>query len=282
MAYVEFLRVRKAFYFFAGIIAAMIGFLLVSLFAAHGGSDSTFRLELGSAIILQKGADGHIHQVPLNGIKDLDIPLAALFGIAAYCAAVFATVISTSLNRERDGLDFPLTRPVSRERMALSYFVVDMAAILAAFSFAFVVMCLVPLATAGLLGRISSNPQAWGVLALGLGMSFMWYGIVQAITAGLRGGGGWIAGGSWAVFGLLLLLPGVTFFGPVFHYAVVALNLVNPIAYFSSLTVNGHDAAAHGSSLLSDLGVGSRAAITWLIGLVACAIAVASWKRIEV
>jgi hypothetical protein len=282
MAYVEFLRVRKAFYFFAGIIAAMIAFLLVSLFAAHGGSNSNFRLELGSAIILQKGTDGRIHQVPLNGIKDLNVPLAALFGIAAYCAAVFATVLSTTLNKERDGLDFTLTRPVSRERIALEYFAVDLAGVFAAFLFAFVVMCLVPLATAGLLGRITSTPQAWGILALGLGMSFMWYGIIQALTAGMRGGGGWIAGGSWAFFGVLVFLPGVTFFGPVFHYAVVALNLVNPIAYFSSLTINAHDVAARSSSLLSGLGIVTRAGITWLIGLAACAIAVASWKRIEV
>jgi hypothetical protein len=186
------------------------------------------------------------------------------------------------LNRERDGLDFTLTRPVSRERIALEYFAVDLAGIFAAFAFAFIVMCLVPLATAGLLGRITSTPQAWAILALGLGMSFMWYGIIQAATAAMRGGGGWVAGGSWAFFGVLLLLPGVTYFGPVFHYGVVALNLVNPIAYFSSLTIHAKDAAASSSSLLAGLGVLPRAAITWLIGLAACAIAIASWKRIEV
>src|SRR5208283_4336849 len=111
------------------------------------------------------------------------------------------------LNRERDSLDFTLTRPVSRERIALSYFAVDLAAIVAAFAFAFAVICLLPLAAAGLLGRITADPNAWWILALGLGMSFMWYGIVQAVTARLRGGGGWIAGGSWAFFGVLLLLP---------------------------------------------------------------------------
>lgn len=280
MAYVEFLRARKAFYFYAGIIAAMIGFLLVSLFASHGGSGSDFRLQFGSAIVIQKGADGRLHQVALDKMAGLNVPLGALFGLAAYCAAVFATVLSTSLNRERDGLDFPFTRPVSRERMALSYFAVDLAAILVAFAFAFIVMCLVPLATAGLLGRVTSTPQAWWILALGLGMSFMWYGIIQAITARMRGGGGWIAGGSWALFGVLLVLPGAQWLGPIVHGAVIALNYVNPLAYFNSI----HENAAHeimaGSTL--GLGIAARAGLVWIIGIAACAVAVTSWKRIEV
>jgi hypothetical protein len=279
MAYVEFLRARKAFYFFAGIIAVMIGVLLLSLFASHGGSN-TFRLQLGSAIILHKGADGRIVETPVSGIPGVNIPLGALFGLAAYCAAVFATVISTSLNRERDDVDFPFTRPVSRERMALSYFAVDLAAIFAAFAFAFVVMCLVPLATAGLLGRITSTPQAWWILALGLGMSFMWYGIIQAITAGMRGSGGWIAGGSWALFGVLLVMPGAQWLGPIVHGVVVALNYVNPLAYFNSI----HENAAHEMTVGSTLGLGIavRAGLVWIIGIAACAIAVTSWKRIEV
>jgi len=281
MAYVEFLRVRKSFYFFAGIIAAMIAVLLVSLFASHGGSSNGgFRLELGSAIVIQKGADGRLHQVAVNSMSGLNVPLGALFGIAAYCAAVFATVISTSLNRERDGLDFPFTRPVSRQRMALSYFAVDLAAIFAAFAFAFVVLCLVPLATAGLLGHITTTPQAWWILALGLGMSFMWYGTIQAVTAGMRIGGGLIAGGSWALFGVLLVLPGAQWLGPIVHGVVVALNYVNPLAYFNSI----HENAAHEMTVGSTLGLGiaARAGLVWIIGIGACAIALTSWKRIEV
>jgi hypothetical protein len=280
MAYVEFLRARKVFYFFAGIITALIGVLLLSLFASHGGSGDTFRLGLGSAIVIQKGADGRLHQVPLNAMSGLNVPLGALFGLATYCAAIFATLLSTSLNRERDGLDFPFTRPVSRERMALSYFAVDLAAVFAAFAFAFVVLCLVPLAVAGLLGRITSTPQAWWILALGLGMSFMWYSIIQAVTAGMRGSGGWIAGGSWALFGVLLLLPQVQWLGPVVHGIVLALNFVNPLAYFNSIQSNAAHEVTAGSTL--GIGIASRAGLVWMIGIVACAIAVTSWKRIEV
>jgi len=280
MAYVEFLRARKAFYFFAGITAALIGFILLSLFASHGGSNDTFRLQFGSAIVIQKGADGRLHQVAVNSMSGLNVPLGALFGIAAYCAAIFATVLSTSLNRERDGLDFPFTRPVSRERMALSYFAVDIAAIFAAFAWAFVVLCLVPLATAGLLGHITSTPQAWWILGLGLGMSFMWYAIIQAVTSGMRSGGGWVAGGSWALFGVLLALPGATWFGPIVHAAVVALNYLNPIAYINSITVNSANEVTAGSAL--GLGIAARACLVWIIGFAACAIALTSWKRIEV
>lgn len=280
MAYVEFLRIRKAFLIYAGVIATLIAFLLLSLFASHGGSGhDTFRLELGSAVVLQKGADGRIHQVPLGGMPGIAVPLGALLGIAGYCAMVFATIVSTSLNRERETLDFPFTRPVPRQRIALSYFAVDLAGIVAAFLFALAVMCLTPLAVAGVLGRIVVDPQAWWIGVLGLGISFMWYGIIQAVTAPYRGGGGWIAGSSWAVFGLLLLLPGATFLGPIVHLAVMTLNLVNPLAYFTSLTGTTHDVSA-GS--IFGLGIAARAGVVWVIGLAACALAALSWKRLEV
>jgi hypothetical protein len=282
MAYVEFLRARRAFYIFAIVVAALVGFALLSLFTSHGGSrgGNSFRLGFGYAIIFHKGADGRITETPVSDIPDVAIPLGVLFGIAAYCAAIFATILSTSLNRERDGLDFPLTRPVSRERIALSYFGVDLLAIAAVFTFTLIVLCLVPLATAGLLGRITVTPQSWWILVLGLGVSFMWYGLVQAVTARLRVGGGWIAGGSWALFSVLLLLPGATFLGPIVHFAVVVLNFINPLAYFHSVGIgDDRDVTIHS---LYGLGLAARSGIVWAIGVVACTIALQSWKRIEV
>ncbi len=278
MAYVEFLRVRNALYVFAGIVTALIAFLLISLLASHGGGNDTFRLSLGNAIILTKGPDGRIHQSSLSADPRASIPLSALFGIAGYAATVFATVVSTSLNKERDGLDFPFTRPVPRERMALEYFLVDFGGVLAAFVFSFVIMCLVPLATAGLLGRITPDESSLWMALLGLGIGVMWFGIIQALTAPYRRAGGWTVGVSWAVFLGLLALPGMTYLGPVVHAAAMALNFFNPLAYFTSLVV-GHDSAG---SQVFDFSLPARVGLVWTIGLAACALAIASWKRVEV
>jgi hypothetical protein len=280
MAYVEFLRVRKAFYIFGGVIVALVGILLISLYASHpGDGHNSFRLEIGRAIILEKGNDGKLHEVVLSGMPGINIPLGALFAIAGYCAAIFATVISTSLNKERDALDFPFTRPEPRTRIALSYFAVDLAGVFVAFLFSLVVIGLMPLALAGLLGRITADGNDWLIGALGLGISIMWFGIIQAITAPYRGGGGWIAGVSWGFFGILLLLPGATLFGPVVHTIVMVLNLANPLAYYSSITGSEHEVKVEA---LINLGLGARSAITWAIGIATCAVAVFSWKRLEV
>ncbi len=280
MAYVEYLRVRKSLYIFGGILTAMIVFVLVSLLSVQNADGAThFRFQLGNAIVLEKGHDGKLHQVSLSGMPGLAIPIGALFGMAAYCAMVFATVVCTSLNKERDGLDFPLTHPISRVRFALSYFAVDAAGICAAFVIGLVVLCFVPLAAAGVLGRIVLDSGGLWIAVLGLGIAFMWFGVLQAATASLRFSGGLMAGLSWAFFVVLLFLPRATILGPLVHELVLVLNLVNPLAYFSDITGLRNNVTVGSIFALS---VATRAAIVWAIALAAGAIAILTWKRLEV
>ena len=135
-----------------------------------------------------------------------------------------------------------------------------------------------PLALLHALDRIVVDAQAFWIGALGLGVAYMWYGVLQAVTASYRGKGGTIVGFSWGIFGVLVGVGSLTFLGPIFVGIVHVLNLVNPIAYFSGLFSRGNS-----YEIYSVLGIPLevRACAAWAIALVGIMIATFSWRRVE-
>jgi hypothetical protein len=210
--------------------------------------------------------------------KDFGIPVGLLFGIASFVALAFATIVGTSLNKENTLGGFAFTKPLSRERLALTYFAVDAVSIVAAFALA-VVLGLVALVILGILGRLYVDRTALSIAALGLGVSVMWYGMLQALTAGMRFRAGMFIGIGWGLFSILAALHGVVELGPTFHAVVATLNYLNPLAYYTSLSMSGSDVTT--SSLLG-LSEPLRLLIPYSIGIIGCAIAIAGWKRVEV
>src|SRR4029077_2513671 len=107
MAYVEMLRLRKALAIYAIVVVAV--FLLILI-------------------------PSHWPGAVVHGDTAVSIPLSVLLPIVGFCAIIFATTISTSLNRENDGVEMVWTKPVSRERLALTYIAFDLAAIVLAYA----------------------------------------------------------------------------------------------------------------------------------------------------
>ena len=261
MAYVEFLRVRHALIVYAAIVLTLAAAFVVSF-------DLTFAGRTGS-----------------DALRNVHVPLGLLLGIAGYASVAFATVLAASLNADRGG--FAFTKPVSRARWAASYMLVDVAAILAAYTVALAGAVLLPLMTIGLIAHVYVDPHAAGIGLLGFGIALMWYGLLQAATVAYPGSGGRIVGLSWGAFFMLVTLPGATFLGPAFHAVVTALNVVNPVAYFSSLTSGANDSNSTRASYAVARSVfawstEARAATTLAIGLAACALAAALARRVEV
>jgi|HubBroStandDraft_6_1064221.scaffolds.fasta_scaffold478421_2 ABC-type transport system involved in multi-copper enzyme maturation permease subunit len=258
MAYIEFLRSRKALLWYTAIT---------------GG------LSLLMVLIFNFASSGH---VDIENHTSLD--LTGLIGISVYCAAVFATVCGISLNRENDGVEMVFTKPISRERLALTYFLTDLAAIVLACVIATVFFGLVLLD----LGAVTHTPsiirfdgRSFGVLALGLGIAFMWYGLLQAASSRYVGNGGIFVGVSWALFGILIGLsqtpPGLL------HNIIMTVNILNPLAYMTGISVS--DSGGKLTSTAVSLFHGepwARALMAWAIGLAGCAVATLGWKRLEV
>ena len=316
MSLVEYLRVRKAAIVVSIVLAVIVigNALLVecgirthgidpgeshAAASGHARSAATERAQVSAAIRISVGeadrADGAkadapvapaapkssgAHGTDVRSLHDLNfgVPLGILFGIAGFVAIGFATILGTSLNKENTLGGFAFTKPISRERLALTYFAVDAGGIVAMFLYA-LLLEVIALGILGIFDRIFLDSNAFAILAISLGAAAMWYGLLQALTSVIRSSGGMYIGISWGVFLALTTLSIVTALGPVFHTLIMALNYLNPLAYYSGVDVAGTTATT--SSVIA-LGEGPRIAITWSVGIVACAAAALGWKRVEV
>jgi hypothetical protein len=259
MTYPQILRLRKTLTIYGSIIG---GLFLIALMIAHSPHAAS---DLSDA----------------SKRKLIAIPLSALLFSAAWGAIIYATAISRSLNREYDGVEMVWTKPIARERLALSYILLDFAAIVVAF-IAAAALCVLLIASLGLLTHISVDNRTVPTLVIGLGAAFMWYGLMQGLTAGQRFRGGVITGVSWAAAFVFISLAEATQGGiEPLHTIFTILNVVNPLAYFSSYSLSGY--GAHPSPVLPQAIAGTemRMLMTWSLGLIGCAAAIAGWKRLE-
>ncbi len=255
MVYVELLRLRRAFTIYGSIVG---GLFLFALIASHWPGNELH-------------AEGGPRFLPLS---------ALMFG-AMYCAIIFATVISPSLNRENDGVEMVWTKPIARERLALLYMLCDLATVVVAFAFALSLM-LLWLASVGLLRLVAVDASVLPVLAVGLGTAFMWYGLLQALTSWQLGNCGIVVGVSWGLAFVLIGFGAGTQAHPSLHAFFMALNFLNPLAYFTSYVMHLRTPGSPEVSALIPVDAWGRAALTWSFGILGCAGAIVGWKRLEV
>ena len=285
MSYVELLRARNIFRIFGSVLTAIVVFAVASiLFGTHFGTSVHHHVVTNT-----NGHAFHINQegssaLEVSGGSDdslMRVPLEYLFGIAAYAAIIFATILGPSLNKENDGYGYAFTKPVSRERLALEYFGVDLAAIVAVFAYTLGLLLLAIWCLGFFFkGQVTFDAgAALGISASGLGAAFMWYGLLQALTSWNHARGGLVIGLSWVYVTVLAPIATALDFGPGFHAVALAMNYINPLAYYASITEKGHEAVVE--SLLG-FSTGADIALTWSIGIVACAVAAYGWKRLEV
>jgi hypothetical protein len=260
MNYIEFLRMRRNLAWYAGPLTALALFAVVSVnmnvHAAGAHSD------------LRDGLD-----------------MAVLFAFPLGTALIFATIIGGTLSRENETPEMIRTKPFSLELIAASYLLTGLAAILVAFVIACVLVYLVGLDLALAVGvgpvPLHFTEQSAVLLALGLGVAFMWYALVQAVAAGLKGRGGTVVGLSWATFTILVALSHATFLPPAVHDLIMLLNVLNPLAYMNSLTTHGDATSVLKPNSIFALDAWVRAGIVWAIALIASGVAIFNWKRLE-
>ena len=247
MIYVEYLRVRSSLVWHAGILALLV----LVLFFNH---DST---------------------VTVNGHRSITSGLALSLGvlvpIATFFAAIYASSVGASLNRESSTRDISWTKPIPRTVLALQFVLLDLAGVTITFAIAMVAVVIVVM-------RVGAIPVVDASLVpqvlLGLGVAAMWYALIQVLTF-------WFGSGARAVGGILwpvaLVALGVASIPGVYGAVARTFDVINPLAYIS---FSGNAASGHGESLWT-MPVESRTVIVWLFATVFCAIAVTMWPRKE-
>ncbi|MGH7661845.1 MAG: hypothetical protein ACRENA_13140 [Vulcanimicrobiaceae bacterium] len=253
MSLVEFMHARKMFSWFAGI-AVVLGIL--SLTATRS--------------IHATGA--HSHPFTLSGI----------FSASGYASCIMATMLTATLNRDREHLAYIWTRPTPRERIALGYMIVDVATIVLAYV---VIAALVIAVVDGIpFMHFKADSSAGISFVRFLAIPLMWYGLVEAATSWNKVKGSAAAGLSWAFFWMLLLALAIPMPAPL-HAILDALNFLNPLAYFVT---------QHGDSVIIDpvslsevkshvvpLAYAYQTILAYAIFLVGCVVATVAWRRTE-
>jgi hypothetical protein len=252
MEYVEFLRVKRSLAWHLGVLG------LLTLAAIVFGHHTTITIDGG-------GGTSRI-------ASGMSVPLMALAPIAMFFAAIYASSAGTSLNREFMVRDIAWTKPVARNVLALRYVAVDVAAVSLVYVLS-VLAVLVALLRFGVTPLVDQD--SFSYLVFGLGVSVMWYALVQIATCLLPPRGLALAGILWPIALLdigLCQIGGPT--GGVAH----ALAIVNPLAYMSGVAFDAHGAT---DNSIWQQPADERALAVWFFAVLFCALAVTLWPRRE-
>jgi hypothetical protein len=252
MEYAEFLRVRRSLAWHLGVVG------LLTLAALMFGHHATITIDGG-------GGSSRI-------ASGMSVPFMALVPIGMFFAAIYASSAGTSLNREFTVRDIAWTKPVPRSALALRYIAVDVAAV----SLVYVVTMLaivVALLRWGVTPVVDAD--SFGYVVFGLGVSVMWYALVQIATCLLPPRGLALAGILWPISLLDIGLCQVA--GPIGTVAH-ALAVVNPLAYMSGVAFDEHGAV---DNSIWHQSTDERALAVWFFAALFCLLAVTLWPRRE-
>ena len=252
MEYVEFLRVRRSLLWHAGILAVIV-LAVIAL-----GHDTSVHIN-GSTGSTQLGAG-------------LRLPVGVLATIGGFFAAIYASSLGTSLNRESLTRDLSWTKPLSRTLLAVRFLLLDVAGIVIAFAIAIAGALAVILHLQMVPVVDAATPVQ---LVLGAGVGVMWYGLLQVLTCAFPPGARALAGILWPI---ALVLEGLGDLQGNFGAIVRGLNVINPLAYLNDMTGSHTDAA---ETMIRQIPLEVRTLTVWFCALVFCAIAVALWPRKE-
>ena len=241
------------------------------------------QLGLMALIVLIAGANGAFsHQI--HSTRHTDIPLPALFAIAAFFASGFAARYARTLSEENEAhLPVAWTKPVSRVRYALTTIGVDAIGILASFALTLGVIFLF-LAIFGATPYVAVTPDTPMQLLRYLALPFAFYGLLTALTASFGKAGRGIIGWGLLFSFIMALFSNFDLPAP-WKTIVTAINYVNPLSYSSYQHTSGNDtvnvmAGPHGSTFTTLALTFDFAALTVLCvaGLVA---GIYLWRRVE-
>jgi hypothetical protein len=252
MEYVEFLRVRRTLAWHLGILA------LLTIAALAFGHHAAINIEDGTA--------------SSRLVSGMSVPLFGLVPIAMLFAAIYASSAGTSLNREFTVRDLAWTKPIGRNALALRYIAVDVAAVAVVYAFSMLAI-LVALAWFGITPVVAAD--SFGYVVFGLGVSVMWYALVQIATCLLPPRGLSLAGILWPV---ALVDIGLCQVGGPTGVVAHALAIVNPLAYMSGVAF---DARGPSDNSIWQQPADERALAVWFFSVLFCALAVTLWPRRE-
>ena len=208
--------------------------------------------------------------------------IGVLFLITIPIGLLMASMLGGALAKENDGhLDLAWTKPVTRERFALTAFGIDCAAIVFAQLGTIVVLLLASLLY--LVPSLAVGPKDGWYIALSFFGPVAWYALITVVSASFKRSPGGAMGLLWLV---ATLIPGIVAaleqgshyntVAAVFYAVFKGILYLNPIAYLSFSI--GHRNNMHtlmGLSLQAEVGILAALIVGYL------ALSLVQWRRVE-
>ena len=251
MAYVSFLRVKWVLFRFALVLIAILVLAQINALWDH-----------------------HAHGIVTLDGKEQGVPLWFFIAGAAFGPAIIATILGTTLQRERVHRAIAWTLPRSRTRTALTIVSIDLMGLVLAYVLMLVFVVLPLIAYLGS-GQIRSTGNEFPIFGYGLVFVFLWYALVQVATSWYSSRGGAVAGLSWPVFLIAAGLETAKGLPDAIRWLLGAFNVINPMIYIGQLfdSIDHHATGLSTPDLLTSIGE------MLVIGAVALVLAVVGWRR---
>ncbi len=205
-----------------------------------------------------------------------DAPMDGVLGFAGFFATIMASMLAATMNRDSAHLPYLWTKPIARERIALSYIAVDVLTILAAFAIVVGICTLIleiPPAN-----HVTFDDQTLPMLARMLAVPFMLYGVVEAATSWTTKRLAAAGGLAWPIGFAVLFLGELNLPFPLTQIFYV-LNVFNPMAYFPEIHLHGHLDISGSAALPFDFA--GQTIVAFCLFAVGCVIATYNWKRMQ-
>jgi hypothetical protein len=297
MYFKEFLRVRSSLLWFTVVLVIISGLIEIVVLVSpramnsdetktnttvradatrHAGGVGVKITQRGQGVVNVTVTDdqGRVRSRARSEGASQTTPWIVLFGAAAFFAAIVSTVLGSTLAQENDHLEVAWTRPRSRTVYATTLMGVDALGIVAAqlIAFGFIMF---HMAIYHNDQHIVGRPDdALNALRYAL-FPLAWYGLIVALSAGMRGRASVVQGLIWPV---ALGLGGISAapLPDVLRRVFGTINLINPMTYV------GNDAQSTemiAGSLLSSVTFAVTALA--LIVVASWALATYQWRRLQ-
>jgi hypothetical protein len=205
-----------------------------------------------------------------------DVSFDGVLIFAGFFAMIMASMLGATLNRDGSHLPYIWTKPVARERIALTYMAIDVLTILASFG-VIVAVCSIVLAIPPQ-NPLKFDDLTGAILARTLAVPLMLYGIIEVSTSWTPMRLGAAGGIIWPVSLAVEFLAAINLpfpLGQIFY----VINVFNPIAYLSGLHGSSHVQVTPSEALPFDFT--TQTILAFCIFVAGCVIATYNWKRMQ-
>lgn len=236
-------------------------------------------------VVAIAAANGILHGHVGGGDPGFEIPLPALFALAAFVTCIFISRYGRTLSEENeDHLAVTWTRPASRVQTALAVLGVDSLGIIAAFAMYLILSA--AFITAFDVWRFVTIPtDSLAQLARYVAQPFAFYALVMALTASTGRAGRGLVGWLWVSVIVLVILATSPFIPNPWHAIFNFVDFLNPLAYGSYHTQHGTEVVnvmgGPSPTYVAGLSPAMDTVALAILFIAALAAALVQWRRLE-